>query len=637
MTDGVDPQILALLGGDNSGLIGGKSGKNAANSADPDAFSRILDSQRGADAGAVARQAEGGSSLPPGGRESAAGGDSSAARSGSDRGSEAAPVDGPAGSVANASTDDTSERTGSRDGAAGNAVAGGDGAGRPNAGADGAQSRDSSTAALAAASLEGLTGKPGSGSSASAESSTATYANRALRADALPAATEAAISASENLRSRGLAAATPPADDATTGPQLASRSIDATPRGVEKLSDLPAAIAGQDATAPRTTGPITSEGGSLRDAGLPGGEGQLRDAASLKQVPERGGQPAGRVAAAQGQGDGTAATRADSALLAKLSAADGEAAPAQQSPSADAEAVRAQAELATAQSQLRRSQAANAASGGAALPDAEGESPEDSAIEPLRASLLVGESDPARGGRRAGPAEGAGAAAPINPRAAAQPGEEALSLRGSSTRNEARTGIEGAATLSGDTSGAAASRGGEGSLPTAVTAAAGPASAGVATNTTATASSAERLPEFNLSRAPQDPEFAGELTTRMKVLVRDGIREARINLHPAELGRLQVTVSTEGDQARVSFVAETSAAREAIEQSLPRLRDMLEQNGLQLAQSDVGQQGAQGRRDDGAEAGAVAASGATESDPAAQDDADTAGSVASSSRIDTYI
>ena len=97
--------------------------------------------------------------------------------------------------------------------------------------------------------------------------------------------------------------------------------------------------------------------------------------------------------------------------------------------------------------------------------------------------------------------------------------------------------------------------------------------------------------DLAMQRAPTDPEFADELGARMQVMLRDGVHKAHIQLQPAELGRLQVTISTEGDQARVAFLADTSATRDVIEQSLPRLREMLEQNGLQLAQSDVGQRG----------------------------------------------
>ncbi|WOJ96635.1 flagellar hook-length control protein FliK [Congregibacter brevis] len=149
------------------------------------------------------------------------------------------------------------------------------------------------------------------------------------------------------------------------------------------------------------------------------------------------------------------------------------------------------------------------------------------------------------------------------------------------------------------------------------------------------AAAAATMPEYSLARAPDDAEFPGELTARMKTLVRDGVREARLQLHPAELGRLQVTVTTEGDQTKVAFTAETSAARDAIEQSLPRLREMLEQSGLQLANADVGEQGLQGEAGQG-QANAIADSeGTTELDES--DSSLLVASTGNSSRIDTYI
>ncbi len=94
---------------------------------------------------------------------------------------------------------------------------------------------------------------------------------------------------------------------------------------------------------------------------------------------------------------------------------------------------------------------------------------------------------------------------------------------------------------------------------------------------------------LNLLATPSDPEFAPEFAGRLQMMVKNGMREANVQLHPAELGRLQLTISTDGDQARIVIVAETAAARDMIEQSMPRLRDMLEQSGLQLAQGDVSQ------------------------------------------------
>jgi len=144
------------------------------------------------------------------------------------------------------------------------------------------------------------------------------------------------------------------------------------------------------------------------------------------------------------------------------------------------------------------------------------------------------------------------------------------------------------------------------------------------------------LPDYTMRYGPGDAQFPDEVTARMKTLLRDGVREARLHLHPAELGRLYVSVVTEGDQARVTFLAETSAARDSIEQSMPRLREMLEQNGLELAQSDVGHRDFHSDRR-GNEV-SQSARLANEADEASETDlGEQPMSLSSRSRIDTYI
>ena len=86
-------------------------------------------------------------------------------------------------------------------------------------------------------------------------------------------------------------------------------------------------------------------------------------------------------------------------------------------------------------------------------------------------------------------------------------------------------------------------------------------------------------------------QFATGLSTHIRVLKRHGGGEAKLSLHPAELGRMSISVSTEGNETRVAFVVETSQARQAVESALPRLRDMLESAGLSLSDSDVSEQG----------------------------------------------
>ncbi len=73
--------------------------------------------------------------------------------------------------------------------------------------------------------------------------------------------------------------------------------------------------------------------------------------------------------------------------------------------------------------------------------------------------------------------------------------------------------------------------------------------------------------------------------------------KAELVLTPPNLGKLEVSISLSGDQTTAQFVASSQAARDALEQALPRLREMLQQAGIQLGQANVstsGEQPAQG-------------------------------------------
>jgi hypothetical protein len=67
------------------------------------------------------------------------------------------------------------------------------------------------------------------------------------------------------------------------------------------------------------------------------------------------------------------------------------------------------------------------------------------------------------------------------------------------------------------------------------------------------------------------------------------ISTAELHLHPAELGSIEIKIVTEDQQARVSFVTASATARDVIEESLPKLRELLADSGLALDQSDISQ------------------------------------------------
>ncbi len=83
------------------------------------------------------------------------------------------------------------------------------------------------------------------------------------------------------------------------------------------------------------------------------------------------------------------------------------------------------------------------------------------------------------------------------------------------------------------------------------------------------------------------------LTSRIQWLVDHEIGEAQIKLNPPELGALDVKISMLDDKTYVQMTAHTSAARDELSQSLPRLRELLSASGLDLGGATVS-----GGRDD---------------------------------------
>ncbi|MFA5940098.1 MAG: flagellar hook-length control protein FliK [Sinimarinibacterium sp.] len=87
--------------------------------------------------------------------------------------------------------------------------------------------------------------------------------------------------------------------------------------------------------------------------------------------------------------------------------------------------------------------------------------------------------------------------------------------------------------------------------------------------------------------SPLSDGFVSDLGEHIEWQLADGVSEARIELHPAELGALTVRIETQGDQARVHIVAAEAATRSLLNQAMPQLRELLAGSGLNLARSQV--------------------------------------------------
>jgi len=84
--------------------------------------------------------------------------------------------------------------------------------------------------------------------------------------------------------------------------------------------------------------------------------------------------------------------------------------------------------------------------------------------------------------------------------------------------------------------------------------------------------------------------FAPVMKQQLIAMVSQGIGHAEIRLDPPELGQLMVRIQVQGDQAQVQFQVAQSQTRDVLEQAMPRLKDLLSEQGLQLTDSQVSQQ-----------------------------------------------
>ncbi|CAJ1813103.1 hypothetical protein HLBENOHH_01370 [Aeromonas dhakensis] len=116
-------------------------------------------------------------------------------------------------------------------------------------------------------------------------------------------------------------------------------------------------------------------------------------------------------------------------------------------------------------------------------------------------------------------------------------------------------------------------------------------------NRPATAELAARRDPANLPHLKlADPEAPAQLHQKVNLMLADKLQQAEIQLDPLGLGKMKIQIQIDSsNQANVHFVVQHGQTREMLEQAMPRLRDMLAGQGIQLGQTQVQQQQSQGQ------------------------------------------
>jgi len=92
---------------------------------------------------------------------------------------------------------------------------------------------------------------------------------------------------------------------------------------------------------------------------------------------------------------------------------------------------------------------------------------------------------------------------------------------------------------------------------------------------------------YEIQQGLYSPGFASEMAAKLSVAAKDGIQQAHLQLHPAEMGPVEVQIVLNGNQAQVSFVADQADTRQVLQQSLPDLAGALREQGLTLSGGGV--------------------------------------------------
>ncbi|HEV7608923.1 MAG TPA: flagellar hook-length control protein FliK [Steroidobacteraceae bacterium] len=116
--------------------------------------------------------------------------------------------------------------------------------------------------------------------------------------------------------------------------------------------------------------------------------------------------------------------------------------------------------------------------------------------------------------------------------------------------------------------------------------------------------------EARLSTPVHDTRWADALAHRLVLMARDGESVASLKLVPVDLGPLDIQITVRDGEASVHFAAAHQETRAVLEASMPRLRELLSAQGLQLSNSSVSHQSAgHGRPERSSAPGAVGAVG----------------------------
>ncbi|MDR3086427.1 MAG: flagellar hook-length control protein FliK, partial [Azoarcus sp.] len=93
--------------------------------------------------------------------------------------------------------------------------------------------------------------------------------------------------------------------------------------------------------------------------------------------------------------------------------------------------------------------------------------------------------------------------------------------------------------------------------------------------------------QFSIPAGVGQNAWAEDVSNRVMWMLGRAESRAELILTPPHLGKVEVSINLNGDHGTAQFLASSQAARDALEQAMPRLRELLAQAGISLGEASV--------------------------------------------------
>jgi flagellar hook-length control protein FliK len=110
-----------------------------------------------------------------------------------------------------------------------------------------------------------------------------------------------------------------------------------------------------------------------------------------------------------------------------------------------------------------------------------------------------------------------------------------------------------------------------------------------------TSSDAVPVPTVRVHADVDSADFPQGVADQVSVAVDNGWSSAKLSVNPPQLGPIELQIAVQGAHAQVAMSTHSAVTREALESSVPKLRDMLNSQGFTQVSVDISQRSFQER------------------------------------------